>query len=141
MPSSKQRLTQKQAALKHGWRSGLEERVAEQLKKLKVPYKYEELKINYTVPESFHVYTPDFQLPNGIIIETKGHWVLADRKKQLLVRQQHPELDIRMVFSNSRQKISKTSKTSYGSFCDRHGILYADKEIPKEWIDESSSSV
>ena len=57
-------------------------------------------------------YTPDFELPNGIIIESKGRFVAADRKKHLLVQKQHPELDIRFVFSNSKAKISKGSKTT-----------------------------
>ena len=125
------------AALKHGYRSGLEDTIANQLDMMRVKYKYEELKISYTVPESKHTYTPDFVLSNGIIVETKGHWVLADRKKQLLVKQQHPEYDIRMVFSNSRCKIAKGAKTTYADFCNKHGIKFADKRIPEEWINET----
>ncbi len=34
----------------------------------------------------------------------------ADRQKHLLVRDQHPELDIRFVFSRSAAKINKASK-------------------------------
>lgn len=130
----------RKAAIKHGYRSGLEDDIAKQLEGMRVKYTYEELKISYTVPESQHKYTPDFVLPNGIIVETKGHWVLADRKKQLLVKQQHPELDIRMVFSNSRCKIAKGAKTTYADFCNKHGIKFADKRIPKEWIDEARTN-
>ena len=54
----------------------------------------------------------------------------------ILVKQQHPELDIRFVFSNSRQKISKQSKTTYGMWCEKHGFLYADKTVPQEWLNE-----
>jgi len=82
-------------------------------------------------------YTPDFELPNGIIIESKGRFVAADRKKHLLVQRQFPELDIRFVFSNSKGKISKGSKTSYADWCDKHGYIYADKLIPEEWIKET----
>ena len=122
--------------IKHGYRSGLEDRISEQLKSLKVPFKYEEFKIKYEVNE-VRTYTPDFELPNGIIIESKGRFVAADRKKHLLVKKQHPELDIRFVFSNSRAKISKGSKTTLGMWCDKHGYLYADKLIPEEWIKET----
>lgn len=127
----------RKAALKHGYRSGLEDTVAEQLDMMRVKYKYEELKISYTVPESKHTYTPDFVLSNGIIVETKGRFVTADRKKHLLVKQQHPEYDIRFVFSNPRCKISKLSKTTYADWCDKYGFKYAAKMIPQEWIDET----
>ena len=122
--------------IKHGYRSGLEDRISEQLKSLKVPFKYEEFKIKYEVNE-VRTYTPDFELPNGIIIESKGRFVAADRKKHLLVKKQHPELDIRFVFSNSKAKISKGSKTTLGMWCDKHGYMYADKLIPEEWIKET----
>jgi hypothetical protein len=127
------------AALKHGYRSGLEDRISKQLRAAKVPVKYEEFKIKYAVNE-VRTYTPDFELPNGIIIESKGRFIQADRKKHLLVKKQHPELDIRFVFSNSKAKIYKGSKTSYGMWCDKHGFLYADKLIPKEWITECLTS-
>jgi hypothetical protein len=121
------------AGFKYGYRSGLEDRISKQLKALSVPVKYEEFKIKYQVNE-VRTYTPDFELPNGIIIESKGRFVVADRKKHLLIKKQHPDLDIRFVFSNSRAKINKGSKTTYGMWCDKHGFLYADKLIPEEWI-------
>lgn len=127
--------TSKARGLKHGYRSGLEELVAQQLKEAGVDFGYECLKINYLVEETRR-YTPDFLLPNGIIVETKGRFVAADRKKHLLIRRQDPFIDIRFVFTNSRQKINKGSKTSYADWCDKHGFLYADKFIPKEWLDE-----
>lgn len=122
--------------MKYGYRSGLEDRISEQLKSLSVPFKYEEFKIKYEVNE-VRTYTPDFELPNGIIVESKGRFVAADRKKHLLVRVQNPFLDIRFVFSNSKAKISKGSKTSYADWCDKHGFLYADKLVPEEWINEA----
>lgn len=124
-----------QRAIKNGYRSGLEDRISDQLKGLSVPFKYEEFKIRYEVNES-RTYTPDFELPNGIIVESKGRFVTADRKKHLLVKKQHPDLDIRFVFSNSNAKISKGSKTSYADWCNKNGFLYADKLIPESWIKE-----
>jgi len=128
-------LTTRQRAIKAGYRSGLEETISTQLKVLKVPVKYETEKIKYEVNE-VRTYTPDFILPNNIIIESKGRFVAADRKKHLLVKKQHKELDIRFVFSNSRAKISKGSKTTYADWCIKNGFLYADKLIPIEWIKE-----
>ncbi len=126
-------------AVKHGYRSGLEEAIAQQLEKKKISYEYENKAntIGYTIPASEHTYLPDFKLPNGIIVETKGRFVLADRKKHKLIKEQHPELDIRFVFSNSNTKISKKSKTTYGAWCEKLGIPYADKTIPDEWLKET----
>jgi len=120
-------------AIKHGYRSGLEERVSKELEEAGVKYEYETQKIKYRVEED-RTYTPDFILPNGIIVETKGRFVVADRKKHLLIQKQRPELDIRFVFQNSRAKLYKGAKTTYAQWCDKHGFLYADKSIPEEWL-------
>lgn len=116
------------------FKSKLEEEIAKYLKKKKVKCIYESLKIKYTIPESEHTYTPDFPLPNDIIVEAKGIFDAADRKKHLLIRAQHPDLDIRFVFSRSASRISKRSKTTYADWCNAHGFLYADKTIPAEWL-------
>ena len=128
-------------ALKHGWRSGLEEDVAKALTEAGVPFTYEETKIRYIKPASEHQYTADFELENGIIIETKGRFLVADRKKHLLIKRQQPHLDIRFVFSNSKQKLNKGSRTSYADWCTKNGFLYADKEIPEHWISERRKSI
>jgi hypothetical protein len=120
-------------AIKHGYRSGLEEAIAKDLKEAGVSFLYEDKKITYQVNQ-VRTYTPDFILPNGIIIETKGRFVVDDRMKHLMIREQYPHLDLRFVFSNSRNKIRKGSKTTYGDWCDKHGFLYADKRIPDEWL-------
>lgn len=125
--------TTRQQAIKNGWRSGLEERVAKELDKLQVNYEYEQLKIKYDLQE-VRTYTPDFILANNIIVETKGRFTVADRKKHLLIQKQHPSLDIRFVFQNSRSKLYKGSKSTYADWCNKHGFLYADKSIPKEWL-------
>mgnify|MGYP000960088950 FL=1 len=125
--------------LKHGYRSGLEDKVSKQLQESGVSFEYETLKIQYEVNETRR-YTPDFILPNGIIIETKGRFVAADRKKHLLIQQQHSHLDIRFVFSNSRAKLSKGAKSTYAEWCEKHGFLYADKEIPQEWLHETTNA-
>jgi hypothetical protein len=129
-------LTQRQAAIKHGWRSGLEEKVGAFLASHGVDYAYEETTLRYNVPPRPAKYTPDFILPNGIIIETKGRWLTADRQKMALVKEQHPALDIRMVFSRSKATISKTSATTYAMWCVKHGFPYADRFPPEAWLSE-----
>lgn len=119
----------------HGaYRSGLEDKVSKDLQSKGIPFEYEKLKIKYVVPATEKAYTPDFRLPSGVIIETKGRFDLEDRKKHMLVKQQHPNLDIRFVFTNSKTKIRKGSPTSYGDWCTKNGFLYSDKFIPESWL-------
>lgn len=122
-------------AIKNGYRSGLEEKIAKQLEEAGVPFDYEKLKVPYELSET-RKYTVDFQLPNGIIVETKGLFKTEDRKKHLLIQKQHPELDIRFVFSNARAKLYKGSKTTYAMWCEQYNFKWADKVIPTEWINE-----
>ena len=124
----------------HGYRSGLEADIQGQLRASGLPVIYEEVHIPWRLEKSCK-YTPDFVLPNGIIIETKGRFVTADRQKHLYIRKQHPELDIRFVFSRSSSKISKTSKTTYAKWCTTKGFLFADAAIPQRWLDEPISPV
>ena len=123
-------------AIKNGYRSGLEEDISKDLTERDVDFEYEKLKVQWQLLEN-KTYTPDFKLPNGIIIESKGRFVQADRKKHLVIQDQHPFLDIRFVFSNSRSKLYKGAKSTYGDWCNKHGFLYADKRIPDEWLTQS----
>ena len=128
-------------ALRHGWRSGLEEKVANALTEAGIPFTYEKTKVKYIKPASEHHYTPDFVLDNGIIVETKGRFLIADRKKHMLIKRQQPHLDIRFVFSNSSQKLNKGSRTTYAQWCVKNGFEYADKIIPEHWINERRKKV
>lgn len=123
------------------YRSGLEDRNASHMEKLGVSFDFELYHIKYVVPARDAKYTPDFVLRNGIIVETKGIWEVEDRKKHLLIREQYPDLDIRLVFSSSKSKIYKGSPTSYADFCTKHGILFADKLIPLAWLKEKTKEI
>ena len=118
----------------NGYRSGFENKVASALSEQSISFEYEVTQIEYIKPQTRTKCTVDFTLPNGILIETKGRWTTEDRKKHLLIKDQHPNLDIRFVFQNPKGKIRKGSKTTYADYCDKHGILWADKEIPNEWL-------
>ncbi len=122
-----------------GKRSGLEVLVASQLDRLGVKYEYEGERIEFTKPAKPSKYTPDFRLANGIIIEAKGLFDTADRQKHLLLKEQHPALDIRFVFSNPNQRISKQSKTTYQMWCNKNGFLCAKGLVPEAWLAESNS--
>ena len=128
--------TKRQTALQHGYRSGLEEDLDNTLKSKGIDGQYEQHKIVYAKPATYHTYTPDFRLPNGIFIETKGRFVLEDRKKHILIKWQNPEYDIRFVFQNAKNKLRKGSKTTYADWCTKNGFLYAEGTIPPEWLAE-----
>jgi len=116
---------------RHGYRSGLEERIGNQLDSLKVKWEFEPDKIPYIGKP--HTYTPDFKI-GSIYIETKGRFLAKDRAKHLLVREQHPELDIRFVFTNPNQKLYKGAKTTYADWCIKHEFNYSRSRIPESWI-------
>lgn len=110
--------------------------MAHSLDELGIDYGYEDRKISFVEPAKNRKYTPDFSLPNGIIIETKGIFSSDDRKKHLLIKEQHPELDIRFVFSNANAKIYKGSKTRHRDWCEKNGFKWSHRHIPKEWLAE-----
>ena len=115
-----------------GFRSGLEEKVADLMVDLGVKYEYESEKLSYTIQ---HNYTPDFLLPNGIYLECKGYWEPADRRKIKAVKEQHPEIDLRMVFQSPYNKISKKSNTTYAKWCEQNNIPWTSyKNIPLNWL-------
>ena len=110
------------------YRSGFEDKVQRLLKEKGIPYEYETETIHYTIPESKHKYTPDFifNKSNGtkFYIEAKGRFDPEDRKKMLLIKQQQPELDIRLLFMRD-QPIRKGSKTLYSDWAKKNNFTYA----------------
>jgi hypothetical protein len=123
-------------AVANGFNSGFELDTAAHLEADGVAFEFETKTVHYLKPARNARYTPDFILPNGIIVETKGRFVTADRQKHLLIKEQHPDLDIRFVFSNPNTRIGKQSKTTYAMWCGKHGFMYAKALIPRDWIDE-----
>jgi hypothetical protein len=119
------------------YRSGFEQTLANQLQRSGVAFEYETIKLEY---QKIATYTPDFILPNGIIIEAKGVWTVEDRTKHILIRQQHPHLDIRLVFMNAYNKIRKGSNTTYARWCEKKNIIYAHKTIPKSWLSQTHTN-
>jgi hypothetical protein len=103
-----------------------------------IPYAYEEFKIPWVLHKDC-TYTPDFLLPNGIIVETKGRFVTSDRQKHLAIQKQEPLLDIRFVFSRANAKLSKASATTYAKWCSSKGFKYADLTVPASWLAEPTN--
>jgi len=122
---------------RHNFRSDYELTVAKKLAEAGIKYEYETQKFTYQPKPK--IYTPDFYLPEqDIHIECKGFFKPADRQKMLLVIKDNPFLDIRMVFLRASNKLNRSSKTTYGAWCDKHGILWADGMIPLEWLEKKA---
>jgi hypothetical protein len=133
--------------LEPAFRSGLERGLAEQLDAEGISFEYEKLKLEYNVPARVAKYTPDFKV-GKIVIESKGAFGYGpnrfsggdpakERQKLLLVKEQHPDIDLRIVFQRASTKIYKGSPTSYAKWAADNGFLWADKgTIPPEWIKE-----
>jgi hypothetical protein len=132
-----------------GFRSGLETANARVLNDAGVSFEYEKHRLHYIVPARVASYKPDFVLANGIILETKGLFDAEDRQHHILLKQQHPELDIRFVFSRSAttltavfKKASDGSKTrrenpiTYAKWCETHGFKFVDKVPLMAWLKE-----
>lgn len=120
-------------------RSKLELKFEEILKDFEVEYDYEVTKIPYTIPESKHTYTVDWTLLNGMLLETKGY--LSDhqeRYKYVLLKQQHPDLDLRFVFDNPN-KLCGGTKMTHAKWAEKYGFKWCgikDVEQIHSWVKE-----
>ena len=125
------------------YRNKFEQKTGEFLKGKKVKFDYEATKIEYTVSGTYLV---DFQFKTKsgktIYVETKGNgrsFDHATRRKMIAVKQQHPELDIRIVFYSDGKIGPKRKDGSFMKQSDwaiKYGFKYAIKSIPDEWIKE-----
>ena len=114
------------------YRSKAEKEFANVLADAKIKFEYEPNRIPYVISKT---YLPDFYLVDyGFYIEFKGYFKPSDRTKHMLIKEQNPLIDIRFVFMNANMKLNKTSKTSYGFWCDQHGFKWAENKIPDEWL-------
>lgn len=133
-----------------GKRSKFEEKIGAQLDAKGIGYSYESWSYEYDEPLRRNMarcgdcggknllrtgwYTPDFFLDNGCIIETKGRFTAADRRKMVAVRAAHPDTDIKMLFMRDN-KIHKRSETRYSDWCNANGFDYAIGEVPDRWLE------
>lgn len=112
--------------MKKTYKNLFEATVAKQIKRSKVPFKYEPEKIPYVIASH---YKPDFILftPLGkILIECKGYFRPEDKRKLAAVKRQHPGLDIRILFYAHRP--------AYIKWAEKNGFKWAVEKIPREWL-------
>ena len=133
-------------------RSSLEQHVAYRLDELGVTWEYEKYILEYRKPirkavcgecESTDVYairqyTPDFWLPDyRCYLEVKGKFGQVDRMKMRYVVDQHPDEDIRMIFSRNNLIGRKAqTDTRYIDYCNQYGMSACVLEnMTKEWLE------
>ena len=135
------------------YRSKFEAKVATYLTDRQVQFTYETYSYQYEEPlrknqsrcgdcESTNLvrvgwYTPDFFLSTGYIIESKGRFTAADRRKMIAIKKDHPDLKIVMLFMRDN-KIHKNSSTYYSDWCMENGYEYAIGTPQEAWLNEQS---
>jgi hypothetical protein len=117
------------------FRSKYEETVYNNVEENGFTVEYEPYSLAYLMKGNYY---PDFVLPNGIIVELKGYFDSRARAKMIAVKKNNPDLDIRMLFMNSKTKVRKGSKLTYADWCVKYGFPFADGMIPLEWFGEVS---
>jgi len=75
-----------------------------------------------------YTYTPDFCLPNGIYIETKGYFRPGIKAKLLAFTRQYPEHTLFLLFELSNKTASMIA------WAEKHGFEYAvGTRVPPAW--------
>lgn len=134
------------------FRSKFEEKVAQYLEDRGVNYGYELYEYEYEAPLRKNKawcadcggttlvrtgwYTPDFFLPNGIIVEAKGRFTAENRRKMLAVREAHPNETFVLLFQRNN-RIHKRSETRYSDWCESNNFDYSIGVPKDEWLYET----
>jgi len=93
-------------------------------------WNYEARKLPYVLENN---YNPDFTNGAGwpddywrdvIVVEAKGRFTGADRRKMLAVKKAHPDVDIRFVFMRDNP-LYKGSKSRYSDWSKKHGFPFS----------------
>ena len=115
-----------------GFRSGFESKVAKDLTNNGVYWEYEQRKFDLVIPRS---YTPDFVLGNGVVLEVKGYFDAEDRRLIKLFREQHPDVDLRMVLQKPYQKLQKGGRMDYAGWCEKYNVPWCEgPSLPQDWV-------
>lgn len=125
--------------LKSRWKpykSQLELLTAKKLEEEGFKVDYEPERLEFFVPETRRTYTPDFKIKKNRYIECKGRLLREDRKKLLLVKEQHPNVRIFLLFERPNMTLDKRSKTTYAEWAEKNGFDWSwlGKGLKKEWL-------
>lgn len=120
---TKKKLPTARSNKKRTYKSLLERDFAEHIQKRKLDAEYEVDTYTYERPSH---YTPDWKIHDKLYLETKGEFAPAQRANMLAFKEQHPDIEIVMVFADSRNLLHKKAKMTYAEWCDKHGLRYHD---------------
>lgn len=125
------------------YRNKFERLTAEQLTDKSVEFSYEAERIRYTVEGN---YIPDFKIRTAtgktIYVETKGNGRSFDgqaRRKLRAVQEQHPDIDLRIVFYTDGKCGPKRKDGTYmrqSDWAKKHGFRFSIGTIPESWLSE-----
>lgn len=107
-------------------RNDFEKKISRQLKKRKIKFEYETERIPYVLKGN---YIPDFIIETElgkIYLECKGFFRIEDRRKLAAVKQQYPNLDLRIVFYRLNKQ--------YIKWAEKHKIRWSVGSIPNDWL-------
>ena len=103
-------------------------------------YKNQNFTTNIRYKQTSNSLIKSTQVEIGKPIADNSSGLYVNRRKHLAIQRQHPHLDIRFVFTNSRSKLRKGAKSSYGQWCDKYGFRYYDRIIPEDWLKEKGKN-
>ena len=88
------------------------------------------------------VYKPDWLLPaQCIVLEAKGRFPKEDRDKLLLIKQQYPHLDIRLIFQSLTARTSPKIGQTYAQWASAHGFpCCKGPAVPEDWLSHKPSA-
>lgn len=125
------------------YRNKFEKDTGDHLASKKVKFEYETEKLEYTVAGR---YIPDFIIRkkdgSKIYIETKGGGRSFDgpsRRKLRAVQEQHPEIDLRIVFYADGKCGPKRKDGTFmrqSDWSKKYGFRFSIGTIPESWLDE-----
>jgi len=131
--STKKPRTKTPRIKKQNYKSQFERTIANYLREHRIEADYEPRSFPYVKPSR---YTPDWEIAPNRYIEAKGYFAPADRAKLVAFKAQYPDVEILLLFANSKNKLHRKAKMTYGEWAEKNGFRHADfkvEGIPKEW--------
>ncbi len=113
------------------YKNDFEKEIGAKLKKLKLPFSYESRKLPYTLQGN---YNPDFNLGDSTIVEGKGLFRAADRRKMVAIRKAYPDIRIILCFYDPYKRLDKRSKTTYAQWAIKNGFEWCTLETLKDTL-------
>ena len=122
--------------------SAAEIKCAKDMEERGIPWEYEPEKWLWNPPPK--KYNVDFKVTRDdgsvLYIEYKGYFRTEDKVKMIAIKKQHPERDVRMIFTHPEKPVEGATKRKDGTklsnaeWATKNGYLYAEKVIPDEWL-------